>query len=159
MSFDTSEFIRKHFSALEEEGEEFTSNQSKTYSQLPGQLEAEEARELEEELRISTRKQGKGKRRREKLHQMYLKKGVSHPPQVKHQRNGKQALTPLHPAPSWREDSPLRHIHHWDKNGWSSWGAWLCTRPICRIPLLDSKCAITLLNVMQLYRSKKSFPT
>ena len=53
MSSDTSEFIKKHFSALEEEEEEFTSSHSRTHSQLPGQLEAEEARELEEALRLS----------------------------------------------------------------------------------------------------------
>ena len=53
MSSDTSELIRKHFSALEEEEEEFTSSHSRTHSQLLGQLEAEEARELEEALRLS----------------------------------------------------------------------------------------------------------
>ena len=52
MSSDTSKFIKKHFSALEEEEEEFTSSHSRTHSQLPGQLEAEEARELEEALRL-----------------------------------------------------------------------------------------------------------
>ena len=45
MSSDTSEFIKKHFSALEEEEEEFTSSHSRTHSQLPGQLEAKEAME------------------------------------------------------------------------------------------------------------------
>ena len=53
MSSDTSEMIKRHFSALEEEEEEFTSSHSRTQSQLPGQLEAEEARELEEALRLS----------------------------------------------------------------------------------------------------------
>lgn len=53
MSSDTAEFIRKHFSALDEEEAEFTSGQSETHSQLPGQLEAKEARELEEALRLS----------------------------------------------------------------------------------------------------------
>ena len=53
MSSDTSKLIRRHFSALEEEEEEFTSSHSKTHSQLPGQLEAEEAKELEEALRLS----------------------------------------------------------------------------------------------------------
>ena len=53
MSSDTSELIKKHFSALEEEEEEFTSSHSRTHSQLPGQLETEEARELEEALRLS----------------------------------------------------------------------------------------------------------
>ena len=54
MSSDTEELIKKHFSALDEEEVEFTSNQSRTHSQLPRQLEAEEAKELEEALRIST---------------------------------------------------------------------------------------------------------
>ena len=45
--------IKRHFSALEEEEDEFTSSHSRTQSQLPGQLEAEEARELEEALRLS----------------------------------------------------------------------------------------------------------
>ena len=45
--------IRRHFNALEEEEEDFTSSHSRTVSNLPGQLEAEEARELEEALRIS----------------------------------------------------------------------------------------------------------
>ena len=58
MSSDTSELIRRHFSALEEEDEEFTSSHSRTHSQLPGQLEAEEAKELEalidEDLRKDT---------------------------------------------------------------------------------------------------------
>ena len=53
MYFETSEFIKKHFGALEEEEEEFTSSHSYTHSQLPGQLEAKEARELEEALRLS----------------------------------------------------------------------------------------------------------
>ena len=53
MSSDTSDFIKKHFSALEEEEEEFTSSHSRTHSQLPGQLEVEEARQLEEALRVS----------------------------------------------------------------------------------------------------------
>ena len=53
MSSDTSEMIKRHFSALAEDEEEFTSSHSRTQSQLPGQLEAEEARELEEALRLS----------------------------------------------------------------------------------------------------------
>lgn len=53
MSSDTEELIRKHFNALDEEEIEFTSGQSETQSQLLGQLEAEEARELEEALRLS----------------------------------------------------------------------------------------------------------
>ena len=53
MSSDTSDFIKKHFSALEEEEEDFTSSHSRTPSQLPGQLEAEEAWELEEALMLS----------------------------------------------------------------------------------------------------------
>ena len=53
MSSDTSELIRRHFSALEQEEEGFTSSHSRTHSQLPRQLEAEEAKELEEALRLS----------------------------------------------------------------------------------------------------------
>ena len=53
MSFNTEEVIKKHFSALQKEETEFTSGQSETQSLLPGQLEVEEARELEEALRIS----------------------------------------------------------------------------------------------------------
>ena len=56
MSSDTSELIRRHFSALEEEEEEFTSSQLRTHSQLLGQLEAKEAKELEEALRLSAQK-------------------------------------------------------------------------------------------------------
>ena len=52
MSSDMKELIRKHFSDLDEEGEEFTSGHSETHSQLPGQLEAKEAKELEEALRL-----------------------------------------------------------------------------------------------------------
>ena len=53
MSSDTKELIRKHFNALDEEEIEFTSGQSETQSQLSGELEAEEARELEEALCLS----------------------------------------------------------------------------------------------------------
>ena len=53
MSSDIEELVMRHFSTLDEEEEEFTSNQSMTHSQLPGQLEVEEARELEEVLRLS----------------------------------------------------------------------------------------------------------
>ena len=53
MSSDTSEILRRHFSALEEEEEEFTNSHSRTHSQVLGQLEVEEARELEEALRLS----------------------------------------------------------------------------------------------------------
>ena len=53
MSSDTKELIKKYFSALDEEGEEFTSGHSEAHFQLPGQLEAEEAKELEEALRLS----------------------------------------------------------------------------------------------------------
>ena len=53
MSSDTEELIRKHFSALDEEGEDFTSGHSEAHSQLPRQLEADEARELEKALRLS----------------------------------------------------------------------------------------------------------
>ena len=54
MSFDTEEIIRTHFSSLQEEEAEFTNGQSETHSHLPGQLADEEAREIEEALRIST---------------------------------------------------------------------------------------------------------
>ena len=66
MSSDTSEFIKKHFSALEEEEEEFTSSHSRTHSQLPGQLEAEEARELEEALRLSAQEAMERQKRKHK---------------------------------------------------------------------------------------------
>ena len=52
MSFDTGELIKKHFNALEEEEVGFTSDQSKTQLQLPRQLEEQEARELEEALKL-----------------------------------------------------------------------------------------------------------
>ena len=52
MSSDTSKLIRKHFSALKEEEEEFTSSHSRTHSRLLGQLKAKEARGLEEALRV-----------------------------------------------------------------------------------------------------------
>ena len=67
MSFDTSEFMRKHFSALEEEEAEFTSSQSRTHSQLPGQLEAEEAKELEEALRLSAQEAMEERKRKKKM--------------------------------------------------------------------------------------------
>ena len=67
MSSDTSELIRKHFSALEEEEEEFTSSHSRTHSQLPGQLEAEEARELEEALRVSAQEAMERQKRKQKV--------------------------------------------------------------------------------------------
>ena len=71
MSSDTEELIKKHFSALDEEEVEFTSGQSKTHSQLLGQLEAKEARELKEALRLSAqeamdRQKKKGKMASEK---------------------------------------------------------------------------------------------
>lgn len=53
MSSDTSELLRKHFKDIDEEEAESTSSQSRTHSHLPGQLEAEEAKELEEALRLS----------------------------------------------------------------------------------------------------------
>ena len=68
MSSDTSDFIKKHFSALEEEEEEFTSSHSCTHSQLPGQLEAEEARELEEALRLSAQEAMERKKKQKTAH-------------------------------------------------------------------------------------------
>ena len=53
MSSNTEEFIQRHFNTLQKEETEFTSNQSETYSQLLGQLEDKEAREIKEALRIS----------------------------------------------------------------------------------------------------------
>ena len=70
MSFDTSEFIRKHFSALEEEEVEFTSSQSRTHSHLPRQLEAEEAKELEEALRISAQEARERQKKKGKVASM-----------------------------------------------------------------------------------------
>ena len=69
MSSDTEELIRKHFSALDEEGEEFTSGHFEAHSQLPGQLEAEEARELEEALRPSAQEAVKRQKRKGKVTQ------------------------------------------------------------------------------------------
>ena len=67
MSSDTEELIKKHFSALDEEGEEFTSSQSRTHSQLPGQLEAEEGRELEEALRLSAQEAAERHKRKKTM--------------------------------------------------------------------------------------------
>ena len=67
MSSDTSEILRRHFSALEEEEEEFTSSHSRTHSQLPGQLEAEEAKELEEALRLSAQEAMEEHKRKKKM--------------------------------------------------------------------------------------------
>ena len=67
MSSDTSEILRRHFSALEEEEEEFTSSHSRTHSQLLGQLEAEEARELEEALRLSALEAMEERKRKKKI--------------------------------------------------------------------------------------------
>ena len=68
MSSDTSELIRRHFSALdEEEGAEFTSSQSRTQSHLPGQLEAEEAKELEEALRLWAQEAREEHKRKKKM--------------------------------------------------------------------------------------------
>ena len=53
MSSNIEELIRKHFSALDEKEVEFTSGQSETQSQLAGQLEEQEARELEEAITLS----------------------------------------------------------------------------------------------------------
>ena len=66
MSSDTTELIRKHFTALDEEEEEFTSSHSRTQSQLPGQLEAKEARELEEALRLSAQEAMEERKRKKK---------------------------------------------------------------------------------------------
>ena len=52
MSSDTEEFIRHHFNSLCEEETEFTSGQFETQSHLLGQSVDEEAREIEEALRI-----------------------------------------------------------------------------------------------------------
>ena len=52
MSSDTEEFIRQHFNSLQEDETEFTSGQSKTHSHLPEQSIDEEAREIEEAIRI-----------------------------------------------------------------------------------------------------------
>ena len=67
MSSDTSEMIRRHFKDLDEEEAEFTSSQSRTQSHLPGQLEAEEAKELEEALRLSTQEAVEGHRKKGKV--------------------------------------------------------------------------------------------
>ena len=59
--------IRRHFKDLDEEEAEFTSNQSRTQSHLPGQLEAEEAKELEEALRLSTQEAIEERKRKKKI--------------------------------------------------------------------------------------------
>ena len=87
MSSDTSEFIKKHFSALEEEEEELTSSHSRTHSQLPGQLEAQEAKELEEAMRLSAQE---AMDRQRKKH-----KAAPKPTQVKrHERCLHMPMTP-----------------------------------------------------------------
>ena len=78
MSSDTSEFIKKHFSALEEDEEEYTSSHSRTHSQLPGQLEAEEARELEEALRLSAQ-EARDRKKKRKAHLRKLRTRVNLP--------------------------------------------------------------------------------
>ena len=67
MSSDTFEMIRRHFKDLDDEEAEFTSNQSRTQSHLPGQLEAEEARELEEALRLSAQEAMEERKRKKKM--------------------------------------------------------------------------------------------
>ena len=57
MSSNTEEMIRRHFKDLDEEEAEFTSSQ---HSHLPRQLEAEEAKELEEALRLSAQEAMEG---------------------------------------------------------------------------------------------------
>ena len=59
--------FRSHFSALEEEDEELTSSHSRTQSHLPGQLEAEEAKELEEALRLSAQEAMEERKRKKKM--------------------------------------------------------------------------------------------
>ena len=59
--------IRRHFKDLDEEEAEFTSSQSRTQSHLPGQLEAEEAKELEEELRLSAQEAMEERKRKKKM--------------------------------------------------------------------------------------------
>ena len=53
MSSDTEEFICRHFSSLHDEKLAFTSGHFETQSHLPSQFADEEAREIEEALRIS----------------------------------------------------------------------------------------------------------
>ena len=68
MSSDTFEMIRRHFKDMDDEEAEFTNSQSRTHqSHLPGQLEAEETRELEEALRLSTQEAMEERKRKKKI--------------------------------------------------------------------------------------------
>ena len=79
MSFDTEELIRKHFNALDEEEVELTSGQSETPSQILGQLEEQEAKELEEALRLTAEEARDRQKTKGRWHQGQLKKRGSRP--------------------------------------------------------------------------------
>ena len=122
MSLDTSKIIRKHFSALEEEDEEFTSSHSKTQSQLPGQLEAKEARELEEALRISAQEAMERQKQKHKVAPKGTQeRGDPSTVSVTPRKRKAEALTRLRPAAqSWRRGSPSQLTRHWVKTGWDN---------------------------------------